>query len=404
MRKKVHPDEALELLLALSRTVGSENVPLYEACGRVLAEDIRARVNVPPFARSPYDGYAFRSADSAGASRETPVTLRVIEELPAGTVPTKTVTEGTAVKILTGAPIPEGADVVVKYETTEFGGDWVRIFEPAVPRDIVPVGEDIACGDLVAEAGTVINPAVTGLLAGQGIAQVPVYKKPRIRVMSTGSELLEPGDENRPGKIYNSNVYTISAYLRGMGAECENGGSLPDEPEAIAAAISKGLDECDMVVTTGGASVGDYDYAVRAAERAGAEVLFWKAAMKPGGAIMAAQREGKVLLSLSGNPGAAIVGLLRMAAPYVKSLCGRRDIRFREISCILKEPYKKASPQLRYVRGRLSVEDGKAYFLLQEGQGNGVVSSFNGCDLLGEIAEGSPAQPAGAAIKAYILD
>ena len=402
MANKITVKEAMDLLAALPTVPGVETIPLFKAQRRILAEDMFAVVNVPPFDRSPYDGYAFRGEDTVNASKETPVTLRITEEIPAGKAPEGEVTPGTAAKILTGAPVPWGANAIVKYETTEFTEEYVKIFEAVKPNtDIVYAGEDVKEGQKLAEKGQVITPAVAGTLAGQGLAEVKVFRRPRAMVMCTGSELLEPGEAPQPAKIYNSNIYTISAYLESLGVDCTSGGSMPDEPELIAGHIKAALEDYDLVVTTGGASVGDYDYAARSAELTGAKVLFWKIAMKPGGSVVAAERDGKLILSLSGNPGAAITTLLRIASPYIKGLCGRKDTALEAMELVMKEAFKKKSPQQRLVRGRLSIENGVAYFISQDGQGNGVVSSFIGCDVLGEIPAGSPPVAAGEKILAY---
>jgi molybdopterin molybdotransferase len=267
--------------------------------------------------------------------------------------------------------------------------------------DIVYAGEDVAKGKLIAKRGDVIGPALAGAMAGQGIARVKVYRRPKIFVMSTGSELLEPGEELQPAKIYNSNVFTISAYLENMGAQCVSGGSVRDDAQVIAEKINAALAECDMVVTTGGASVGDYDYAVRASQMTGANVLFWKIAMKPGGSVVAAEKDGKLILSLSGNPGAATLTLLRVAAPYIKALCGMSDTAYEPIEMVLGEDFNKKSPQRRIIRGHLDLHGGKAALVPMKGQGNGMVSSMIGCDLLGDIPAGSPPLKAGDKILAY---
>ncbi|MBR5381205.1 MAG: molybdopterin molybdotransferase MoeA [Oscillospiraceae bacterium] len=400
--KKISVDEAVEKLCALAQPPKTERVSLFEAQGRVLADDVTAAINVPPFDRSPYDGYALRGADTAAASRETPVTLRVVEELPAGRAPTEALTAGTASKILTGAPVPEGADAIVKFEDTAFTDDTVTLFAPVPPdTDIVYAGEDVREGTLLAGRGTVITPGIAGVFAGQGMGEIRVYRRPRAVVISTGSELLEAGEPYEPAKIYNSNTVTVSAYLALLGVDAVSGGSVPDDPDLIAQKIDKALREYDLVVTTGGASVGDYDYAGRAAERAGARLLFWKIAMKPGGSVVASEKDGKLILALSGNPGAALTTLLRVASPYIRRACGRKDWAHEPVEVVLKEDFPKKSPQQRLVRGRISIEDGTAFFVSLDGQGNGVVSSFIGCDALGEIPAGSPPLAAGEKIKAY---
>jgi len=399
---KIELDAALELLSGLPVSPGTESLPLLQAQNRILARDVSALIDVPPFDRSPYDGYAIRGEDTSDASREKPAVLRIVEELPAGTAPTVRITAGTAAKILTGAPVPEGANAIIKYELTEFDEEFVRIFEPVKPNtDIAYAGEDVRRGRVLAHRGKTISPAIAATLAGQGIDTVEVCRRPKIAVMSTGSELLEPGQPMQPAKIYNSNVYMISAYLQAMGAQSVPLGCVPDEPELIARRIDEQLSVCDMLITTGGASVGDYDFAVRSARLAGARVLFWKTAIKPGGSMVASERDGKLILGLSGSPGAAAVALLAVAAPYIKRLCGRVDAEPERLSLILGEDFPKKSTQRRLVRGRLSVEDGVALFMPMEGQGNGIASSLIGCDLLGEIPAGSPPLKAGEKITAY---
>ena len=400
--KNIEPSRAAELLCALETRPETETVSLAGAFGRVSAGRICARIPSPPFDRSPYDGYAFRGEDTLAASPERPVVLAITEEIPAGKAPKVPITPGTAAKILTGAPIPEGANVTVKYETVTFTEKAVTLTQPYRPgTDIVRAGEDIAAGDVIVERGTVITAPLAGILAGQGICEVEVFKKPVVALINTGSELVEPGHPLRPAAIYNSNVYMLSGYLAHTGAVPHNAGIVEDEPGRIAAKIEEALLKSDMVITTGGASVGDYDWAVTAAERLGAKVLFWKVSMKPGGSIMAAEKGGKVILGLSGNPGAAVLGLLRIALPYIRKLCGRADIYPPEVQVALRHPINKPSPKTRIVRGRLEVENGQALFSENEGQENGAVLSLVGCDLLAEIPAGSPPLPAGTMVRAF---
>lgn len=401
MKMKIDADEAVRLLLAQNAYTGTETVPLWELEGRVLADDICAVLPVPPFDRSPFDGYALIAADTADASRSTPAVFKITEEIPAGKAPEKPVTHGFAAKILTGAPLPEGADVTIKYEETEFSESEVKIFSPLKPGNVVRAGEDIQAGEKIAERGTAVSSALLGMLAGQGFTALRAYKKPVITVISTGSELRQLGEKLAPAQIYNSNVFTLSSYLRAVGVSPVDGGVVADEPEEIAKRISSALDVSDMVITTGGASVGDYDWAVRVSERMGADVLFWKVDFKPGGSMSAAMLGGKMILSLSGNPGAAVIGLLRIGMPYVKKLCGYREVFSECVTAVLKTGFKKASPQRRIVRGRLEITDGAAYFVPNDGQGNGVVSSLVGCDLLAEIPAGSEPVKAGEKIKAF---
>ena len=404
MQKFVSDAQARNLLLSVPVSPQTETVPLAESYGRILAEDVRARLMVPPFMRSPFDGYAFRGEDTAGASKERPVTLRITEELPAGKAPEFPVMPGTAAKILTGAPIPEGANATIKYELTSFTDTEVTIFSPVKPgSNLVPAGEDVKAGDLVAECGSALTGSLMGELASQGLSEVRVYRIPVIAILNTGSELVDVGEELSPAKIYNSNYYTLSGYLRSLGAHPVYGGVVKDEPAAISKRIGELLETSDMVITTGGASVGDYDWAVTASELMGADVLFWKTAMKPGGSMLASRKGDKVILGLSGSPGAAILGLLIVGQPYIRRLCGRSDYELRSLEVALKEPFTKTSEKARFIRGRLVTENGQAYFSQIEGDANGVISSFMKTDLIGVIpVEEQPAY-AGQIIKAYMI-
>jgi len=402
MQRDIETDAACNLLLKLPVVRKSETVALVDALSRVASETVKARIPVPPFDRSPYDGYAFRGEDTGSASRDDPVVLKIIEEIPAGTQPQHEIKTGQAAKVLTGAPIPAGADSTIKYEYTQYTDDEVRFTKPIKPNtDIVYAGSDVAPGFELAAEGSLITAPVISSLANQGFATVQVYKKPLITVISTGSELCEAGEELRPATIYNSNVHTVSAYLADVGAIPVNGGVVPDEPAVIAKRIEQALQDSDMVITTGGASVGDYDWAVTSMELLGAEVLFWKVTMRPGGAILTGVKDGKVILGLSGNPAAAVLGLLRIAMPYIKKLCGRTECFYPEISVALKEPFKKDSPKQRILRGNLEIINTKAYFVESSSQGSEAISSLSGCDLLGEIPIGSPPLPAESIIKAY---
>lgn len=402
MRREIEIAEALELLLGTETKLDTETVPLSKALGRVAAETVTAAIPFPPFDRSPFDGYAFRGADTVSASADNPVTLSVRQEIPAGFVPREDVTAGTAAKILTGAPIPAGADAVVKFEDTEFTPDSVKLFSPVKPGvNIVRAGEDIAAGVCVLPAGTRIEPAAMGLLAAQGRSSALVYKRPLISVVNTGTELAELGRPLPPGMIYNSSMYTLQGYLSRMGADFRDGGVVHDDEKAIAERVRTELAASDMVITTGGASVGDYDCAVRAAEYAGAEILFWKIRMRPGGSLLAYTLGGKLVLALSGNPGAAVLGLLLLGMPCIRKRSGLAELMPEECVLRLASGIKKPNPRKRIVRGRMKIEDGEAWFVENVHQGGGDVSSFLDCDLLAEIPEGSPPLPAGSKVKAY---
>ncbi len=400
--KNIPVEDAVSILLDLPVKRREEAAPVERANGRVLSQDVYAVEMIPPFARSPFDGYAFRGEDTANASAENPVTLHITEEIPAGKAPEFEVGAGQAAKILTGAPIPRGVNATIKYEDTRFDAESVTLFAPvAAGSNVCPAGEDVRTGDLIAAAGTLITPPVAGLLAGLGVCRPPVWEKPVVSIVNTGNELLYAHEPLAPAKIRNSSCYTLGAYLENAGAAVRDGGTVPDEVARIAQAIEKAMESADMVITTGGISVGDYDLVYAAAEKLGADILFWKVQMKPGSALMAAVLHGKCLLALSGNPASAAIGLHMVGMPFVKKLAGRTDVQNEPVQVYLKEGFRKASPQRRFVRGRLVLKDGRAWFSQTGRQGNGVVSSLVGCDMFAEIPAGSPPVEAGALLRAY---
>ncbi len=400
----ISPEAARDMLLGLPAILNTEAARLLPSLGRVLAEDVFADFPVPPFDRSPFDGWAFRGEDTLAASVKNPVRLSITEEIPAGGLPSVDITQGTAAKILTGAPIPRGANTTVKYEDTETDGRYVIVKEPVKPHtNIVYAGEDIKEGSRVLAKGIKITPAVIGALASLGYSEVSVYKKPKVAVFSTGSELLMPGDALMPGRIYNSNNFTISAVLNKAGLDAESAGIRPDRLDMIAGKLDELLKTHDAVVTTGGASTGDYDFALRSAEAIGAKLLFYKVDMKPGGSMMAAEKDGKLYLGLSGSPAAALLGLYMIALPYFKKLCGLKAVLPETVMVRLKKPLVKDNPTLRLLRGRLLIENGLAVFDEDESRGNGALSSFLESDMLVEVPAGSPRLPAGTLLRGYIL-
>ncbi len=404
MKQHITWQEARDLLLELARPLPPEPVPLTEAGGRVLAQKITAKTNTPPFAKAAFDGYAFQNADLAGASREHPVTLQVTEEIAAGQTWTVPVTPGTAAKILTGAPVPEGADTVCKYEDTRFTPEEVTFFQPyKTGENVIPIGEDIQAGEVLATPGQLIDPAVAGLLASQGISAPLVYPVPRIGIISTGTELAEPGKEAGPAQIINTNRYTFQTALRQIGCEGVYLGSAGDSVEDIAALMETGFQSCDAVLSTGGVSAGDYDLTPDALTQTGAELLVRTLRVKPGGACAFGRKGDKLALCLSGNPAAALVNFYAVVLPVLRKLRGLASPALTPIQAVLKYDYPKRSNKPRLVRGRLEIANGHALMVIEGGQGNGVLSSMVGCDLIAELPAGSPPQPAGAVVNAWLL-
>lgn len=400
--ERVELEDGLKLLLMQAHQTEVEEVPVAQADGRVLAENIISRENIPPFDRSPYDGYALIAADTVHASQDTPVSLKVIEEVPAGYAPVHRLNPGQAVKILTGAPVPSGATAIVKYEDTVFTENEVTVFSPCREgSNIVPLGEDVKEGELVVEKGRLISPALVGLMAGLGYERVRVYRRLTAALLSTGDELVPIGETLQPGKIRNSSIYTIASYLERWGVKASMLGIEKDQPGRIADKIKEGLADHDFIITTGGVSVGDYDMVLEALQLLQAKILFWKVRMKPGMAFAGALWKGKFILALSGNPSAAAVSLFMLGKPLIMKMAGMKDYATEEIRVKMLDDFPKKSPSRRFLPGTLEIVDGEAWIRFARKQGNGMLNPMRDCEILGEIKAGSPPMAKGSIIRAY---
>ena len=405
MRLNVSLEEAQEMVLGMLKPIGREVVVhLPDLLGWVLSRDIKAPFSVPAFDKSPLDGYALRAEDTKAAVPDKPVILRVIEEVPAGTVPTKQVEQSQAIRSMTGAPIPEGADVVVRFEDVEEAADTIKLSQPlASGANIIPAGDDVVEGEVVASAGTRINAPLIGMLASLGISSVPVYQRVKVAIISTGDELLDPGEKRLPGKIYNSNRYLLEARCKELGAEPVYLDCVPDQETVVAESLQKALEVADLVITTGGASVGQYDVVKNAINAVGAETLFWKMGLKPGMPTVVARKDEKVIFSLSGNPAAAMITFELLAVPALKKLAGMKDVLPPKISGILVNDFKKASPQRRMIRAKWKQQDGKDLFELTGKQSNDVLKSLIEYNVLIDVPAGTPSLAVGQQVSAFVV-
>lgn len=399
------PAEALRRVLDAAAELPAscaETVSLDDACGRIAARALRARMDQPPFDRSPLDGYALHSADTAGASREHPVTLPVVMKLYAGDAPAAALPAGCAARIMTGAPLPEGADCVLMQELTDSGETSVQLYAALKPQqNVVFRGEDIAAGAVIAPAGTVLTPAHLGVLAGQGYAEVPVYRPLTVGVLATGSELLAPGEAWAPGKIYDANGIQNAARLRQLGFAVRRR-HCSDDPAEIARQMQQLLACCDAVITSGGVSVGQKDYLPAVLEQLDAEMILQGVAQKPGSPMLAARVGGKLVFCLSGNPFAAAATLEQYALPALLRAAGRRetDCIPPRTRCTLATGFSKASKGNRYLRAKML--GGTAVI---PGEGNaevhssGSLSAMIGCNCLVELPAGSSSVTPGEEVE-----
>ncbi|MEZ3433482.1 MAG: molybdopterin molybdotransferase MoeA [Lachnospiraceae bacterium] len=382
-------EQAQGLLLERIKEIKeTERIPLWDAIGRVTAEDIFAKHDQPPFPRSPLDGYAVRSGDIKGASKGSPARLTVIDEADAGHVSKTKVVAGTAVRIMTGAPIPEGADCIVGQEDTDYGEDTVEVYEKiSAYENYCFAGEDYKAGTKIIDKGMKLGAVEIGILASLGLREAYVLRKPRAAVLTTGDELVLPGEELKPGKIYDSNLYTVVTRLTALGAEVVRKGRTGDSKEEAAAWIRDAGKEADIIITTGGVSVGKKDIMHDVLKLLNCERIFWKIAVKPGMPTLCAQYEGKLLICLSGNPFGAAVNLELLVRPILSKLMGRKDLELKRIRAVTQSAFPKRSGVTRYVRA--FYEDGSVR-IPKGSNASGILSSMCGCNCLIEIPAGTP--------------
>ncbi|MCR5147683.1 MAG: molybdopterin molybdotransferase MoeA [Eubacterium sp.] len=397
-------DEIIKLLTEKAVTMDTETVDIESAFGRVLAKDLVALENVPSFDRSPYDGYAFRAADTAEASETGKVRLEVIENIPAGKIPQKAVTKGTAVRLMTGAPIPEGADAVCKYEDTVFNENEVYINKSfKAGENVIYAGEDMKKGDLIVSSGSMIDAGVTGVMASLGMNTIEVYKKPKIGIISTGDEVTEIDDIPQLGHIRNSNRYTIMAYLNSHLYEVSYFGHVKDDKAKITEMILDCEKKVDVIISTGGVSAGDYDLVPESMEEAGYEILSDGVFIKPGMASVYGIKNGKMMFALSGNPASSLTNLQCICIPALRKISGLKQYDYQLIDMKLAKDFKNKSKNTRLIRGKICFSAGEVFLDFDSSQGNVVISSSVGCNAFGVIPPESGLLPAGTKIKGFLI-
>lgn len=403
-------EEALEAILARVSPRSAVRVPLLEARGRVLAEDRFADVDNPPFDNSAVDGYAVRAADTQGASPERPVVLREVADVPAGTVAVVPVRAGECARVMTGAPMPEGADAMVMVEDTrredEAGqmASRVEILAPARPGDHVRrAGEDVRAGTRVLTAGTRIGAAEVAMLAAMGCAQPLCIRPPRVAVLSTGDELVEVTERPGPGQIRDSNAYALAALVAEAGAELHSRQRVPDNEAATEAAFRAVAQEADVIVTSGGVSVGDRDHVKPVLERIGTLEL-WRVRMKPGKPIAVGRVGETLFFGLPGNPVSAMVTFELFVRPALWRMAGRADLERPRVRVRLTADVSHAPGRREYVRASVHWQDGLLWAEPTGAQGSGILSSMLGANALLIVPEESPGLRAGETAEAMILD
>lgn len=381
--------------------------------GRVSAQDIKSKENIPPFNNSAMDGFTLAAKDSQGASRENPKTLKVVEDLPAGYVAMKTVKPNQVIRIMTGAPLPKGADSVIMVEETKkliahssqlTTIDSIQIFREVRPCENVRcAGEDVKKNETVIKKGSLLKSGHIGMLASLGCSIIKVFRKPKIAILATGDELVGIEAKLKPGKIRNSNTYSLYAQALKTGALPIILGIARDKKREIAAKIKKGLN-ADMLLVSGGVSVGDYDFVKDVLNDLGAEMKFWKVAMRPGKPLAFGMIRKVPVFGLPGNPVSGMVAFEQFVRPAILKMAGARDIFRFHLPATIKEGFQKKKGLRYFLRAVLENKNGALFASLTGPQGSGILKSFVLANGIMELPEDVTQVRAGEKVQVTYLD
>jgi molybdopterin molybdotransferase len=411
MREGITVAEAQAHVLDAARVLGAETTPVADAVGRILAESVVSTRTLPPSDASAMDGYAVRSADLTSAGPGAEVQLRLVYEVPAGSVAPRPLCQGEAARIFTGAPVPPGADAVVMQEVVDARGDAVAFSAPAPAGDHIRLaGEDLEVGDRVLDAGQRVGPAQVGVLASLGRSVVAVHRRPRLALLSGGDELVEPDGDVAGGRIVSSNSYSLAEQAREIGADALYLGIARDDPDHIEARLRAGL-HADVIVSSAGVSVGDHDHVRAVLERLGCKLEFWGVRMKPGYPVAFGRfagagdgRPGPLVFGLPGNPVSASVTFEQFVRPVLLQMQGESRLHRPTVEAVLDAPLDKKPGRVHFVRVRLE-RDGSGFRASSTGnQSSGVMRSMSDAQgLLVFPAEASHLD-AGARVTVQVID
>jgi molybdopterin molybdotransferase len=397
-------EDALRLILDTAPLLGLEKVDILTALGRVIGENIYSPSDIPPFDNSAMDGYAVKSEDTKGASIDHPAVLMVIEDLPAGYVAKGKIKKGEAIRIMTGAPLPQGVDSVVMVEDTEASGDKVKIFNEAeINQHIRKAGEDVKKGELVIPQGTVLRPAAIGMLASLKRSFVSVYQRPLVSILCTGDELVDVDGELKAGQIVSSNSYTLASQVNECGGIPLLLGIARDRKDELEQKFREGL-RADVIISSAGVSVGDYDLVKGVLKDLGMEMKFWKVAMRPGQPLAFGTIGGKPTFGLPGNPVSSMVSFEQFVRPYLLKMQGHKKIFRPVIEAIWQEEFTKKTERKYLVRCIVSKKEG-TYIASSTGeQGSGILKSMVLANGLAIFPEEKEVIKAGEKVKVQLLD
>ena len=410
-------DQALEKVLEHVALLGAEESPILSCLGQVLAEDVFSTINIPPLDNSAMDGYAVRSADTRGAGPKSPRILRVIEIATAGSIPQSEVKPGVAIRIMTGAPIPKGADSVVKFEDTDESERQGNSEEIGILTEVEPgleirrAGEDITVGSIVLTKGTVIRAAEVGVLASLGHVKAKVIRRPVVAILATGDEIVDIAKPLPAGKIYNSNSYSLAALVLRYGGIPQILGIASDIEDSLLARIRLGL-EADMLITSGGVSLGDYDIVRDVLAKEG-EIIFWRVREKPGkpvvfGMIKALSKAGGArsipLFGLAGNPVSAMINFELFARPAILQMMGRKSLAKPMVEAVIEDAIKNTDGRRIFARAVVEKRGGKYFARLTGPQGSGILTSMAQANGLVVVPEDEPGVKPGDLVGVMMLD
>lgn len=400
-------EEARKAVLEPLAPLGAEAVPLTGALGRVLAEPVLALDSAPPFDASEMDGYAVRAADVARAEASRAVTLEVALDIPAGAAPARDgLAAGKAARIMTGAPLPPGADAIIPREWTRERGAHVDVLQPAGPPGayIRKEGSDYRAGELVLAPGLRLSPAAVGLAASAGAARLRVHARPRVGILATGDELVEPGEPLRPGTIRESNRLVLAGLAAQAGAIPRDFGIARDEPHDLESRLRAALEESDVVVTSGGVSVGDRDLVRATLARIGVESRFWQVAVKPGKPLAFGMLGRRAVFGLPGNPASSLVTFHLFVAPAIRRLSGLLGVSPIAVEATLETEAKAPPDRRAYLRAHLSTGPAGLRVRAAKNQAAGALRSLAEANALLVVPEGAGTLPAGARVRVEPLE
>ena len=415
-------EQALEKILNQVSTLEEERIPILDSPGQVLAEDISSDINIPPLDNAAMDGYAVQPQDTIGASAESPRLLQVIDTVIAGSISKREVKPGTAIRIMTGAPVPKGADSVVPFEDTDEtqrreSSNKPTITDIGILCKVIPglnirrAGEDITSGAKALSKGTVIRPAEVGVLASLGKGKVTVFRRPVVAILATGNEVVDIEQPLPAGKIYNSNTYSVSALVRRYGGIPKILGIAQDNEDSLVAKLRQGL-VADMLITTGGVSKGDYDIVKDVLAKEG-EITFWTVRMKPGkplafGTIKGSDRTGTTRsiphLGFPGNPVSSMITFELFARPAILKMMGKKNLTKPTIEAVIEQPIINTDGRRIYSRAIVEKRHGQYSARLTGPQGSGILTSMSLANGLVIVPEGKTEVKAGEKVQVMMLD